>query len=72
LRGCGAQLLVACGFTEPEQIAGANVAELLGKVRAVCRTTEGKRLLRGGETPTAARVAGWSRHASHTRPLEAA
>jgi uncharacterized protein YhaN len=72
LRGCGAQLLVACGYTEPEQIAGANVAELLGKVRAVCRTSEGKRLLRGGETPTSARVAGWIRHASQTRPLEAA
>ena len=42
------------------------------KVRAVCRTTEGKRLLRGGEVPTSARVAGWIRHAAHTRPLEAA
>jgi hypothetical protein len=72
LRGCGAQLLVACGFTEPEQIAGASVAELVGKVRAVCRTTEGKRLLRAGEVPGAARVAAWIRHAAHTRPLEAA
>lgn len=72
LRSCGAQLLVACGFVEPEQIAGATVAELLGKVRAICRTTEGKRILRGGEIPTPARVAAWIRHAAHTRPLEAA
>lgn len=72
LRSCGAQILVACGLTEPEQIAGAAVAELIGKVRAVCRTTEGKRLLRGGEVPTPARIAGWIRHAAHTRPLEAA
>jgi hypothetical protein len=72
LRGSGAQILVACGLTEPEQIAGASVAELVGKVRAVCRTTEGKRLLRGNEIPTPARVAGWIRHAAHTRPLEAA
>jgi hypothetical protein len=72
LRGCGAQLLVACGLTEPEQIAKSNVAELLGKIRAVCRTTEGKRYLRGGEVPGSARIAGWIRHAGHTRPLEAA
>jgi hypothetical protein len=72
LRGAGAQLLVACGLTEPEQIAKSNVSELLGKIRAVCRTTEGKRYLRGGEVPNSARVAGWIRHAAHTRPLEAA
>jgi hypothetical protein len=72
LRGSGAQILVACGFTEPEQIAHASVAELVGKVRAVCNTTEGKRMLRGGEVPNSARVATWIRHAAHTRPLEAA
>ncbi len=72
LRSSGAQVLVACGFTEPEQIAAANVAELTGKVEAFCRSTEGQRLLRGGEAPSAARIASWVRHAAHRRPLEAA
>jgi hypothetical protein len=72
LRSCGAQLLVACGLTEPEQVAGAQVAELVAKVRAVSRTTAGRRMLRGGEAPSAARVAAWIRHAAHMRPLEAA
>jgi hypothetical protein len=72
LRSCGAQLLVACGLTEPEQVAGAKAAELVAKVRAVSRTTAGRRMLRGGAAPSAERVAAWIRHAAHTRPLEAA
>jgi uncharacterized protein YhaN len=72
LRSAGAQMLVACGLTEPEQVAGARAAELTARVRAVCRTAAGKRLLRGGAEPTPARIAGWIRHAAHTRPLEAA
>jgi uncharacterized protein YunC (DUF1805 family) len=72
LRSAGAQILVACGFTEPEQIAAANLSELTRRVDAFCRTTEGQRLLRGGEAPSAARIAGWVRHAAQMRPLEAA
>ncbi|HMO87091.1 MAG TPA: DUF4332 domain-containing protein, partial [Lacipirellulaceae bacterium] len=72
LRGYGAQLLVACGFVEPEQIAATAGAELLSKIRSVCRTPLGRRCLRGGEIPTAERVAAWIRHAGQTRPLEAA
>jgi hypothetical protein len=72
LRAAGAQILVACGFTEPEQIAAANLSELTRRVDAFCRTTEGQRLLRGGDAPTAARMAGWVRHAAQMRPLEAA
>jgi hypothetical protein len=59
-------------MTEPEQISGTNAAELVAKVRAVCRTAAGKRLLRGGGAPSPARIAAWIRHAAHTRPLEAA
>ncbi|HYO24081.1 MAG TPA: DUF4332 domain-containing protein [Lacipirellulaceae bacterium] len=72
LRGGGAQILAACGFTEPEQVARVSVAELMAKVRAVCHTAQGKRMLRDSEPPTEARIAGWIRHASQTRPLEAA
>ncbi len=72
LRGAGAKILVACGLTEPEQIARSTVAELSAKVQAVCRTAEGQRILRGGEVPSPARIAAWIRHAAHMRPLEAA
>jgi hypothetical protein len=72
LRCCGAQLLVASGYTEPEQVAAANAAELFEKVRALCKTPQGKRLTRDGKAPTRERVAQWIRHAAHMRPLEAA
>jgi hypothetical protein len=72
MRGMGAQLLVACGLTEPEQIARTSLAELAGKVYAVCHTAEGRRLLHDGQPPSKQRIAAWIRHAAHTRPLEAA
>ena len=72
LRCCGAQLLVASGYTEPEQVAGANAEELFNKVRAVCRSPKGKQLLRDGKAPSQERIAQWIRHAAHMRPLEAA
>jgi hypothetical protein len=72
LRCCGAQLLVASGYTEAEQVAAANAAELFEKVRGVCKTPQGKRLTRDGKAPTRERVAQWIRHAAHMRPLEAA
>ena len=72
LRCSGAQILVAAGLTQPEQVAGANVAELHKKVRQLCRSPQGKRLLRDGKPPSRERVAQWVRHAAHTRPLEAA
>jgi hypothetical protein len=72
LRCCGAQLLVAVGYTEPEQVAAANVGELFEKVRALCKTPQGKRLTRDGKPPTRERIAQWIRHAAHMRPLEAA
>jgi hypothetical protein len=72
LRSAGARLLVACGLTEPEQVARCSPAELETRVRNLCRTAAGKRILRGGPAPSAARVTSWIRHAAHMRPLEAA
>jgi hypothetical protein len=63
---------VAIGFTEPEQVAAANPAELFNKVKSLCRSPQGKRFLREGNAPSRERVAQWIRHAAHTRPLEAA
>jgi hypothetical protein len=72
LRCCGAQLLVASGFTEAEQVVSANLAELYKKVRELCRTPQGKRILGNNKAPSRERVAQWIRHAAHMRPLEAA
>jgi len=72
LRCSGAQLLVASGLTEPEQVAAANATELFAKVRDLCRGPKGKHLLRDGKAPSKERIAQWIRHAAHMRPLEAA
>jgi hypothetical protein len=72
LRRSAARLLVACGFTEPEQVAGAGREELTKRVNAVCRTPVGRRLLGKSRRPSAERIATWIRRAAHTRPLEAA
>jgi energy-coupling factor transporter ATP-binding protein EcfA2 len=72
LRGFGAQLLVAAGFTSPEQIAGTRPADLIRKVKAVCESKQGQRILRNGEIPSPAKIKRWAENAAHRRPLEAA
>jgi uncharacterized protein YhaN len=72
LRGFGAQLLVAAGFTSPEQIAGTRPADLIRKVKAVCESKQGQRILRNGEVPSPAKIKRWAENAAHRRPLEAA
>jgi len=72
LRSCGARLLVACGYSEPEQVAGANPVELAKAVKSLCGTPKGRRLLGHRKAPSAERVATWVRLAGKMRPLEAA
>ncbi|MBA4105839.1 MAG: hypothetical protein C0485_08780 [Pirellula sp.] len=72
LRGVGAQLLVASGFHEAEQVAGAKVEDLVKRVRDTCRSGQGQRILRNGGAPSSERIAEWSRNAAKMRPLEAA
>lgn len=72
LRGYGAQLLVGCGLTEPEQIAGASEEDLFRKIRSFSRSKAGQRILRDGKIPNRDKVAEWIDYATHMRPLEAA
>ena len=72
LPGYGAQLLVASGFTEPEQIAGTSVDEMVGKILAFCQTKEGQRIMRSADAPQREKIAEWIDGANHHRPLEAA
>jgi hypothetical protein len=72
LRSVGAQLLVASGFHEAEQVAGAKTDDLVRRVRETCRGPQGQRILRNGGAPSSERIAEWIRHAAQMRPLEAA
>ncbi len=72
LRGYGAQLLVACGLTLPEQIARTGTNELVSQVLSFCETKEGQRILRSGDAPEREKIAKWVELAGHSRSLEAA
>ena len=72
LRGVGAQLLVASGFHEAEQVAGAKADDLVRRVRETCQAANGQRILRNGPAPSSERIAEWVRCAAQMRPLEAA
>lgn len=72
LRGYGAQLLVACGMTQPEQIAGRDASQLVAEVLAYCETKEGQRILRSGEPPKVEKIAEWVELAGLSRSLDAA
>ncbi|MCA9230906.1 MAG: DUF4332 domain-containing protein [Planctomycetales bacterium] len=72
LRGFGAQLLVACGFTEPEQISSSDAESVASKLEAFAETKQGQRILRNGDPPSRETIDQWIRCASRTRPLEAA
>ncbi|NOY29283.1 MAG: DUF4332 domain-containing protein [Planctomycetes bacterium] len=72
LRGFGAQLLVACGFTEPEQISDADAESVATKILEFSETKKGQRILRNGEAPSREIIDEWIESAGHTRPLEAA
>jgi hypothetical protein len=72
LRGHDAQILVACGVTEPEQLAQQTPAELWSQVQPFVESAEGKRLLRGGKAPDLEEVSDWIRWAAHARSVRAA
>ncbi|MDZ4658866.1 MAG: DUF4332 domain-containing protein [Bythopirellula sp.] len=72
LRGYGAQLLVACGFTSPEQIANTRTGDLVRKMQAFCQSKQGQRILRTNEAPSPAKIKRWAQNAAQRRPLEAA
>lgn len=72
LRGHDAQILVACGITEPEQLAKLDAQELWSKVGPFVNSNEGRRMIRAGKTPDMAEVTQWVEWARHARMLQAA
>jgi hypothetical protein len=72
LRGHDAQVLVACGITEPEAVARMAPQALFEIIGPFVATREGERLLRSSKVPDLAEVSEWIVWAQHARPLKAA
>ena len=72
LRGHDAQLLVAAGITEAEQLVELRGRDLLEKVIAVCDSSAGERILRGGKRPDIKEVMDWIRASRQARSLQEA
>jgi hypothetical protein len=72
LRGHDAQLLVAAGVTEPQQVATYSPETLLELVLPIATSPAGKQILRNQPAPNQEEVAGWITRASGARQLQAA
>ncbi|MDB4778326.1 DUF4332 domain-containing protein, partial [bacterium] len=72
LRGHDAQLLVACGITEPEDLATMNPEKVYGIVGPFSETKEGLKIIRSGKKPDLKEVRDWIDWASNHRNLQAA
>lgn len=59
LRGHDAQILVACGYSEPAEVADADADELLNEVSEFAASSEGKRVLRSSAVPDLEEVEDW-------------
>jgi hypothetical protein len=72
LQNHDAQILVASGITDPEELAASSPAELLEKVLPFVNSPEGQRLLRQQQPPDLAEVTQWIEWAGSARRLQAA
>ena len=72
LRGHDSQILVACGITEAEQLAGKRPVDLMMLVGPFVDTSEGERIVRGGRKPDLEEVTDWVRWAQSSRSLKSA
>ena len=72
LRGHDAQLLVACGVTEPEDLAVKRPENLFNVIGPFSKTKEGLKIIRNGKEPDLEEVTDWINWAGHTRSLQAA
>lgn len=70
LRGHDAQILVACGITDPETLHETDADVLLECATEFVKTSDGQRIIRSGNPPDAAEVAGWIKNAGMARMLQ--
>ena len=72
LRGHDAQLLVAAEVTTPEEVAAYDPNELFALIKPISKSSEGKRILRGGKLPDLEEMNEWISQAQQNRALVAA
>ena len=72
LRNSDAQVLVALGINEAEQLAESDPRQLWNRVAEFLETPRGKRLVRNAAEPTAEEVRNWVQWAEASRSLEEA
>ena len=72
LRGHDAQLLVACGITDPEVIATMQPRTLFATIGPFSETKEGLKIIRNGKKPDLDEITDWITWAGHTRSIKAA
>ena len=72
LRGHDAQILVALGITDPQELARHEPQELWGKVAPFVTSNQGKRIIRNGKKPDLQEVSNWIHWAAAARTLVAA
>jgi predicted flap endonuclease-1-like 5' DNA nuclease len=72
LRSHDAQILVACGLTNVEDLARMKPEELLAHVLPFCESSDGERILRGSNKPDEDECADWIAWARKRHSLEAA
>jgi hypothetical protein len=72
LRGHDAQILVACGITDPDKMAQMDAATLWGIVQPFTKTAECKRIIRNGHMPDPDEIQDWIDWANSSRALSAA
>ena len=72
LRGHDAQLLVAAEVTTPEEVATYDPNDLLALIIPIAKSSQGKRILRGGKMPDLEEMNDWINYAGQNRELVAA
>jgi hypothetical protein len=72
LRGHDAQLLVAVGVTDAEQLAASSPKKLWSLIGPYAETKEGLKIIRAGKKPDLQEVTNWIQWAKQTRTLQAA
>ena len=72
LRGHDAQLLIACGITEPEEFSTMQPQSLFEVIGPFSETKQGSKIIRNGKKPDLAEITDWITWAGHTRSLQAA
>jgi hypothetical protein len=69
LRGHDAQFLVACGIRTAEQLANCDPQALLAPILEFVATSNGQRILRGGQVPDLEEVTSWITAGRNARSL---